>query len=248
MDNKGGYGPLFLALFLFLCFSFFLSVDSQCDREPTIFVFGDSNSDTGGYEAGTGLITKPPNGMTFFHHPVGRFCDGRLNISKHGGQNFWVHNSGPLGCLPMKLAITSKNTSDLDQYGCLQSLNGGAKAFNEKLHLMCDQLRVELKNATIIYVDMFTIRYDLIANATKYGFENPLMACCGYGGQPYNTHPRITCGKPGYNRCEDPSKYISWDGVHYTEAANIITAEKILSTIYCTPSAKFNFFCKKSSG
>ncbi|KAK6939699.1 GDSL lipase/esterase, partial [Dillenia turbinata] len=68
----------------------------------------------------------------------------------------------------MKLAITSKNTSDLDEYGCLQSLNDGAKDFNEKLHLMCDELRVELKNATIIYFDMFAIRYDLIANATKY--------------------------------------------------------------------------------
>ncbi|KAK6941145.1 hypothetical protein RJ641_030676 [Dillenia turbinata] len=53
-------------------------------------------------------------------------------------QTWWAellaHNSGPLGRLPVKLAITCKNTSDLDQYGCLQSLNDGAKAFNEKLH------------------------------------------------------------------------------------------------------------------
>ncbi|KAK6941125.1 hypothetical protein RJ641_030656 [Dillenia turbinata] len=106
-----------------LCLSFFLCVDSPCDQELTIFVFGDSNSDTGAYEAGTGLITRPTSGMTFFHHSVGRFCDGQLNISVHGGHNFWVRNSGPLGCLPMKLAITCKNTSDLDQHGCLQSLN-----------------------------------------------------------------------------------------------------------------------------
>ncbi|KAK6941146.1 hypothetical protein RJ641_030677, partial [Dillenia turbinata] len=66
-------------VFLFLCLSFFLCVDSPCDQELTIFVFGDSNSDTGAYEAGTGLITRPPSGMTFFHHSVGRFCDGQLS-------------------------------------------------------------------------------------------------------------------------------------------------------------------------
>lgn len=33
-------------------------------------------------------------------------------IYKHGGQNFWVHNTGPLGCLPQKLATATKNASD----------------------------------------------------------------------------------------------------------------------------------------
>ncbi|KAL5864262.1 hypothetical protein ACOSQ3_001776 [Xanthoceras sorbifolium] len=46
---------------------------------PALYNFGDSNSDTGGLSA---AITEvpPPNGETFFKHPSGRFCDGRLII------------------------------------------------------------------------------------------------------------------------------------------------------------------------
>jgi hypothetical protein len=46
---------------------------------PAIFNFGDSNSDTGGLSAAFGQA-PPPNGITFFHTPAGRYSDGRLII------------------------------------------------------------------------------------------------------------------------------------------------------------------------
>lgn len=49
-----------------------------CDF-PAIFNFGDSNSDTGGLSASFGQV-GPPSGETYFRHPAGRYCDGRLVI------------------------------------------------------------------------------------------------------------------------------------------------------------------------
>ncbi|KAF9595112.1 hypothetical protein IFM89_037046 [Coptis chinensis] len=350
-------------LFLLLIFVPHLG-NSQCNINPVIFNFGDSNSDTGGFCSATGLIFDIPNGRTFFHKPSGRLSDGRLVIDflceslgtsyltpyleplapnfinganfaisgsstlpryvpfvldiqvlqflrfrarslllgsqgttglvkeagfqnaiytidigqndlagafssklsyeqviqripsllteikyaiwslyQHGGKNFWIHNTGPLGCLPQRLATSSQIATDTDQYGCIQSLNNAAKEYNKGLFGLCEELRSEMKNATIVYTDIYTIKYDLIANSTIYGFENPLMACCGYGGPPYNYNASLTCGTTGCNVCKEGSNYISWDGVHYTEAANAIVATKILSTNYSTPQLKFDFFC-----
>lgn len=46
---------------------------------PAIYMFGDSNSDTGGRSAAFSEV-PPPNGETFFGRPSGRYCDGRLII------------------------------------------------------------------------------------------------------------------------------------------------------------------------
>ncbi|KAF9595100.1 hypothetical protein IFM89_037034 [Coptis chinensis] len=165
-------------------------------------------------------------------------------IYAQGGKNFWIHNTGPLGCLPQKLSIANKNDRLLDQHGCVVPYNDATKIFNRGLFALCEALRSKLKNVNIVYVDIYTIKYDLIANATKYGLENPLMACCGFGGPPYNYNINLKCGQGGNNICRVESRYISWDGVHYTEAANTIIASKILSTAYSTPQLKFNYFCQ----
>ncbi|XP_026446324.1 GDSL esterase/lipase At1g09390-like isoform X1 [Papaver somniferum] len=165
------------------------------------------------------------------------------SIYQNGGKNFWIHNTGPLGCLPQRLSSTNHSSADLDQHGCLRTLNDAAKAFNEKLHALCEELRSAMKNATIVYTDIFAIKYDLIANSAKYGFKNPLMACCGYGGPPYNVNNKVGCGQTGYNVCAQGTQCISWDGVHYTEAANSFVASRILSTNYSTPKLKWDYFC-----
>ncbi|ONK61704.1 uncharacterized protein A4U43_C08F32700 [Asparagus officinalis] len=160
-----------------------------------------------------------------------------------GGRNFWVHNTGPLGCLPQKLSVPRKRSNNLDPNGCLGSFNDAARKFNEGLSALCDELSSELKNATIAYTDIYTIKYDLIANHTNYGFKSPIMACCGYGGPPYNYNINITCGNPSSQACQQGLQFINWDGVHYTEAANSILASKILSTDYTKPKLKFDYFC-----
>lgn len=159
-----------------------------------------------------------------------------------GGKNFWIHNTGPFGCMPDRLSLR-KDDADLDPYGCLMALNRGARELNSRLSDVCDELSSELKNATVVYVDMYSIKYDLIANYSKYGFESPVMACCGYGGPPYNFDPSRRCGSAGCQVCPVGSQYISWDGVHYTEAANAVVASKIISKEYSKPPVSLDYFC-----
>ncbi|XP_027352675.1 GDSL esterase/lipase At1g09390 [Abrus precatorius] len=365
MGCGGAFSLQLLLLFVFL---WKLSASSPgaggCDKPPVLFVFGDSNSDTGGLVSGLGFPINLPNGRTFFRRSTGRLSDGRLiidllcqslnaslltpyldalsgmsftnganfavvgsstlpkyvpfslniqvmqfrhfkarvlelvttgarnlindesfrdalylidigqndladsfskNLSyalvvkkipafiaeiesavkslyNEGARKFWVHNTGPLGCLPKILALAQKK--DLDSSGCLPSYNTAARLFNEALLHLTQKLRTELKDATLVYVDIYAIKNDLITNATKYGFTNPLTVCCGYGGPPYNFDVRVTCGQPGYQVCDEGSRYVSWDGIHHTEAANTFIASKILSMAYSTPRTPFDFFCR----
>ncbi|XP_057802368.1 GDSL esterase/lipase LIP-4-like [Salvia miltiorrhiza] len=143
-----------------------------------------------------------------------------------GGRNFWVHNTGPLGCLPSNVALINASTA-VDEYGCVSDKNKAAAAFNSQLERLCRELRLEMGDATIVYVDIYSIKLDLIVNATSYGFENPFVQC-----------------KPkGQSVCPEGSRYVNWDGFHYTEAANMLVASKIISTSFSTPPLPFQFFC-----
>nr|XP_029120212.1 GDSL esterase/lipase At1g09390 [Elaeis guineensis] len=175
---------------------------------------------------------------------LSRIKDAIKSIYKNGGRKFWVYNTGPLGCLPQMLAFLKKNDSVLDAVGCLATVNNAAKEFNAGLWGLCNQISSKYKDATVVYTDMFAIKYGLITNHAKYGFVNPLMACCGYGGTPYNYRFSMQCGEPNVTACPVGSRYISWDGVHYTEAANSIIASKILSAKYSEPQIKLKNLCK----
>ena len=39
------------------------------------------------------------------------------------------------------------------------------------------QLRLRLKDATVVYTDMFAIKYGFVANHTKYGMNNSIKKC-----------------------------------------------------------------------
>lgn len=75
------------------------------------------------------------------------------------------------------------------------------------------------------------------------GFESALMACCGYGGPPYNFDQNVECGAYGSQVCPVGSRYVNWDGIHYTEAANAVVASKILTTEFSKPKLRFDSFC-----
>ncbi|KAK4748845.1 hypothetical protein SAY87_015431 [Trapa incisa] len=171
------------------------------------------------------------------------FETGLKSLYDQGARNVWIHNTGPVGCLPQNLARFGTDPSKLDEMGCLSNHNQAAKLYNLQLHALAIKLRGQYPDANITYVDIFSVKSNLIANYSRYGFEQPLMACCGYGGPPLNYDASISCGQTKImngtsvtvKACDDSTEYVIWDGIHYTEAANEFVSSQILTGRFSDP-------------
>lgn len=75
------------------------------------------------------------------------------------------------------------------------------------------------------------------------GLKYSTKACCGHGGGDYNFDPKALCGNMLASACEDPQNYVSWDGIHFTEAANKIIAKAILNGSLSDPPFPFHKLC-----
>ncbi|MFS8029162.1 putative alpha-L-fucosidase [Helianthus anomalus] len=183
---------------------------------------------------------------------LGQFKTVVKDVYDKGGRFFWIHNTGPIGCLPYVLEYLQINEGQMDKNGCANPINELAQFFNRKLKDLVNQLREELPEAFITYVDIYKARYTLISQAHKHGFEYPLKACCGYGGK-YNYNIHVGCGgKVNDNgkeiivgSCKDPSVMIIWDGIHYTEAANKWVFSHIVNGSYSDPSIPLLLACQR---
>jgi phospholipase/lecithinase/hemolysin len=72
---------------------------------------------------------------------------------------------------------------------------------------------------------------------------NAFKVCCG-GGGPYNYNDTALCGNSEVIACDNPTKYVSWDGYHSTEAAHRWITKAILEGPYTIP--KLSVSCLSS--
>lgn len=174
------------------------------------------------------------------------------SVYDRGGRYFWIHNTGPLGCLPYALLHRPDLASPTDGAGCSITYNKVAQLFNLRLKETVASLRKAHPDAAFTYVDVYTAKYRLISEAKKLGFDDPLLTCCGHGGGRYNLDLSIGCGgKEQVNgtwvvvgkSCADPSKRVSWDGVHFTEAANKFVFEQIVAGALSDPPVALRQAC-----
>ncbi|KAM7518874.1 hypothetical protein LguiB_017836 [Lonicera macranthoides] len=160
-----------------------------------------------------------------------------------GARSFWIHNTGPIGCLAYILSGVTIAPDQKDDAGCARQFNGVAQYFNSRLKELVVLLRGRLPLAAITYVDIYSIKYSFFSQPQQYGFVQPLRVCCGYGGI-YNYNSSIPCETA--QSCSNPSQKVVWDGVHYTEAANKAVFEQILTGNFTDPSLKPRFACHRS--
>ncbi|KAL3520849.1 hypothetical protein ACH5RR_018998 [Cinchona calisaya] len=174
---------------------------------------------------------------------LAEFEAGIKTLYDEGARNFWIHNTGPLGCLAQNIAKFGTDPSKLDELACVITHIEASKLFNLQLYALSKKLQGQYLDVNVTYVDIFSIKSNLIADYSKYGFEQPIMACCGNGGPPLNYDSRITCGQTKVlngtsvtvKACNDSTEYVNWDGIHYTESANYFVASQILTGKYSDP-------------
>ncbi|KAG5527148.1 hypothetical protein RHGRI_028160 [Rhododendron griersonianum] len=184
---------------------------------------------------------------------INQFASAVQHLYEKGARAFWIHNTGPIGCLPVgTFYIRNPQPGFLDQFGCIKGQNDMAVEFNRQLKDRVNKLRAELPLAALTYVDVYTAKYGLISNTKNQGFTDPLKVCCGH----HENYDHVWCGqKASINgtqyygaSCATPSTFISWDGVHYSEAANHWIADRILNGSLSEPPIPVTHACHKNPG
>ncbi|KAL3522443.1 hypothetical protein ACH5RR_015277 [Cinchona calisaya] len=175
---------------------------------------------------------------TFVPVVVSKISSAIKELIEFGALNLIVPGKLPIGCSAACLTyFQSSNKDDYDMAtGCIKWLNKFSKYHNKILKTEINRIRELHPHATIIYADYYNAAMKLYRSPNKYGFKGgALTACCGAGG-PYNYNASVPCGYPPSTSCDNPSLYVSWDGLHLTEAAYRWIARGLLQGPYSTPS------------
>lgn len=165
-------------------------------------------------------------------------------LYQYGARAFWIHNTGPIGCLPYFVINYPPKPENTDPIGCIESYNEVAREFNNQLKNKVSQLSNRLKDALLVYVDIYTAKYSLISGAKEYGFVDPLGFCCGLQGADCGEKVLLNGSEVYGAACEKPHQFISWDNIHYTESANHWIAKHIVNGSFSDPKVPIFESCK----
>ncbi|KAF5761786.1 putative sinapine esterase [Helianthus annuus] len=163
-----------------------------------------------------------------------------------GAQTLVIPGNFPIGCCPSYLTTIVSEKEGYDPLtGCLTELNEFSEYHNQMLQTKLNQIRELNPNVVVIYADYYNAAMQIYNSPDEYGFTNgALKACCGCGG-PYNYNASARCGDASTTLCDEPDKYVSWDGVHLTEAAYKLISKSLFQGPYTTP--EFYSLCPRPS-
>lgn len=167
---------------------------------------------------------------------VNTITSGVEKLITLGAVHIVVSNIAPLGCYPMYLFIfQSADKSDYDENGCLKNHNVLFNRHNAFLRSSLSKLQKKHQHTRIMYADLSSHLYNIVQDPRKFGFETILTSCCGKADSPSGFDLDAMCGMDGSSVCHDPWSYLSWDGMHLSDAANKRVANGWLNGPYCHP-------------
>ncbi|KAJ9146022.1 hypothetical protein P3X46_028342 [Hevea brasiliensis] len=136
-----------------------------------------------------------------------------------GGRKFVLMSVNPIGCYPMVKAIQRASNGS-----CNQDLNRAARLFNAHLKSLVNDIKPKLPGSYLVFVNSYKIIADIIKNPVSKGFEDTSNACCEVGSEG-----GTLCKRDG-KICEERSSHVFFDGLHPTEAVNILIATKAFNS------------------
>ncbi|XP_051197632.1 GDSL esterase/lipase APG [Lolium perenne] len=163
-------------------------------------------------------------------YDVNRYCDHLVRIFsgftdelyKLGARRIGVTSMPPLGCLPAAIRLYGKGRS-----GCVRRLNGDAETFNRKLNATVEALVKRHDGLKVAVFDIYTPLRELSEKPAAQGFSEARKTCCRTGKagtRVYLCDPATAVGM-----CRNASSYVYFDGVHPSEAANLVIADSMVS-------------------
>ncbi|KAI3818431.1 hypothetical protein L1987_12238 [Smallanthus sonchifolius] len=164
------------------------------------------------------------------------------DLIEMGAKSLVVPGNFPIGCSAKYLTFCGSEDEEYDPItGCLIRLNEFAKYHNKLLQAKLNQVQELHPNVNIIYADYYNAAMPIYRFPYKFGFTNgALKACCGGEGR-YNVDLSVRCGDASAIVRDEPDTYVSWDGMHLTEAAYRIISKNLFST------PQFNSLCSTST-
>lgn len=135
-----------------------------------------------------------------------------------GARKIGIFGFPPIGCIPAQITLFG---IDVNQKTCVEEQNAIASAYNSDLAAAIPKWQSNLSGSLLLYLDAYSMLYDIFNNPTKYGYTEARRACCGEG----LLSTAGFCNKDSVGTCTDASKYVFFDSLHPTSSVYRLVAE-----------------------
>ncbi|CAF1982501.1 unnamed protein product [Brassica oleracea] len=140
-----------------------------------------------------------------------------MQLYESGARKIGFIGVSPIGCIPIQRTARGGLKRK-----CFDEINVAAQLFNTKLSRSLHSVAETLKNATLVYIDIYSLFAHMIQNPKEYGFDEIDRGCCGTGMVELGP----LCNQFTSLLCSNVSSYMFWDSYHPTERAYRILTKK----------------------
>ncbi|OAE19874.1 hypothetical protein AXG93_1130s1270 [Marchantia polymorpha subsp. ruderalis] len=155
------------------------------------------------------------------------------DLYNEGARNFALASLPPLGCLPAVISIYGNK--GLGPEGCVAPLNEVARAGNDVFrHVFMPKLERQLVGSKLVYLDVYTVLFELAANPRAFGYKEARKSCCGTG----LVEVAILCNPASFGTCDDSNEYVFFDSFHPTTRTYKLVYDEF---VWPVVKAAFNF-------